>query len=132
ILCDRLPGDQVESLEDEPDGLEPEVSELMVAELAQFLACHHNAPTIGDVEARDQVEEGRLAGAAGAHQRDECPSRDSKRHAGEGSRRGCTTPVAFVEVGYLHHARVVSVGHGSSGHPWLCALARLRLERTRQ
>jgi hypothetical protein len=66
----------VVALEDEADGLVPEGREPLLAPLEDVLAVEEDPAAGRDVEGAEEVEEGALARAGGAGERDELPLRD--------------------------------------------------------
>ena len=71
VLERRQDGNQIVELEDEPDVPRPPGGELRVFQGAERLARDPHVAARGLVDAPDQVQERRLSGAAGSHERQE-------------------------------------------------------------
>jgi hypothetical protein len=85
-------GQQVEGLEDEADFLVADAGELVVVELGDVVAVEPVLALGGRVEAADQVHQGGLAGAGGAHDGDVLVVLDAERDAAQGVT--CWSPIS--------------------------------------
>src|SRR6185436_16745083 len=83
ILDDIEAGDEIEELEDEADLAPAEQREGRVVHRRRDLARHEDFAGGRDVKSAGQVEERRLAGAAGSHDGDELAAADRERDAVE-------------------------------------------------
>ena len=111
-------GQQVEALEDEADLLVADVGQFVAAELRDVDAVERILPPGRPVEAADDVHHGGLAGAAGAHERDELALGDFQRHAAHGVHIHLAGVVGLVDVLELNdgvHGRVDSCGVAGCG-----------------
>ena len=77
-------GEQVEGLEDEADLLVADAGQLIVVELGDVVTVEPVAAAGGRIEATDEVHQGRLAGAGGAHDGDVFVMADAQVDAAEG------------------------------------------------
>ena len=71
VLQDGHALEQVEELEDDPDVLAAHPGQLVLGLAGDLLVGEHDRALVGLVEAGDEVEQGRLAAARRAHDRDE-------------------------------------------------------------
>ncbi len=99
VLDRGLEGDQVEGLEDEAEELAPEHRGARLGEVLHQLAVERVLALVVVVEEPEHVEEGRLAGARGAHDRHQlaagrCRGRCPSAHGGGWRRwnRSCGAP----------------------------------------
>src|SRR5262245_36626990 len=67
--------EQIVELEDEPDVTPPIARQSRLAPAPQILSLEQHAPARGSVEPPEQVQQGRLADAGGADERDELAGR---------------------------------------------------------
>jgi hypothetical protein len=78
------PGQEVEALEHEADGPAADRRQLVVGHAGHVGSAEEVAPRGGVVEAAQQVQKRRLAGAGRAHHRHELPLLEAKGHAPQG------------------------------------------------
>ena len=79
VLERRVAGEQVVSLEHEPDAPIAQGRKAIVVEAGRVLPSHHKPPRAGAVENPDKVHEGGFARSRGAHNGDELTLADRKR-----------------------------------------------------
>lgn len=91
-------GEQVELLEDESDEEVANVGEVVFVEGADVVAGEAELAAGGDVEAAEDVHEGRLAGTGGPGDGDELVLLDPEGHPGE---RGDFDVSGAVELGHV-------------------------------
>jgi hypothetical protein len=84
VLQSGRAGDEVVALEDEPDPAVADHRQLVVLEIANVDAVQQVAAPGRDIEAAEDVHQGRLAAAGGAHDRDEVALADAEGDAAEG------------------------------------------------
>src|SRR5262249_34870228 len=96
-------GDEVVELEDEPHVARSPGRQTVLVECGKWLARDHDRPAVRTVEAGEQVEERRLAGARRAHERDEASRRDVERHGRE--------RVYHVDTALIHARDVLQLDH---------------------
>ncbi len=97
VLCSGQGGDQVELLEDEPEGAEPEVSQLRVFEPAEVAALEQHLARAGAVEPAEELKQRCLPGAARPRDREEFALLDRKIDVAHGPDRGRSL---LVRLGY--------------------------------
>ncbi len=100
--------DEVEVLEDHADPAATQRGEVGRAQRRGRLAVDLDAASGRQVEGAREVEQGRLAAAAGAHDRDELTGLDGEAHAVEGAHRGGSGAVDAVDVGHAQD----EIAHG--------------------
>src|ERR1700728_1114416 len=79
--------DQVELLKEEADRVASQTRQLALAERGQVLSAEEDPPARRPVERAEQLQQGRLAGAAGADDRDELARGDVEVDRVEGAER---------------------------------------------
>jgi len=77
---------QVELLEHEPDGSQPQLGEVVVAQVVDVLAVDDHGTGGRPIQAPDHVHEGRLARTARSHDGEELPLLDLQIHPAERDR----------------------------------------------
>src|SRR5215203_1151383 len=93
---------QVEELEDEAELVAAQLGQLAVVEAGDVDSIEFDLARGRLVEPGEDVHQGRLAGARGAHDRGEAVALEAGADAGQGVDRGVTLAVAAVEVGGNH------------------------------
>jgi hypothetical protein len=103
VLASRQRGDQVELLEDDPDLLAAEERRGVLIERVDRLARDHDLASVGLVERGEEVEEGGLARARGAH--DGIEARLGNVEVDAAERRDFAIPevVGLMNVGAAEH-----------------------------
>src|SRR5919197_1327489 len=109
VLLRREHRQQVEELEDEADVIAPQRGQPGVVEAGHLGIADPHLPTVGLVEAGEDVHERRLARARRAHDGGQPPGLDLERDAPEGVDRGLARAVVAGHVAG-DHGRVVTVG----------------------
>ena len=104
VALGRQHGQQVVELEDEPDVPRAPLRELARATAVEPLAGHGDLAAIGPIEAADQVQQRRLAGAGRSHQREELALLDRRDRGRAAPRRAA--------------CRACSLRHPSSTRCW--------------
>ena len=98
VLLDGEQRDQVEELEDEADVAAPEARARVLVERGEIGAVDHHAARRRAVDAGDQVEQRRLAGAAPPDQHDDLPARDRDRDVAQHGALGIAFAVGLADV----------------------------------
>jgi hypothetical protein len=106
IESGRLRRHEVEELEDEADPLAPENRPLVVGERREVASFEADRARIRTIDAGDQVEERRLAGAAPSEQYDELATVDRAARAVEHDARSPGLDVALAQLDELEDRRV--------------------------
>ena len=107
VLLGGQRGQQVEELEDEADLLPAQPGELAVAEPVVALAGEQDLARAGGVERAQQVQEGALPRARGAHDRGHLAALDLEADAVEGADGGLPLPVDLGQLARLERRRTV-------------------------
>ena len=97
VLRRRQRREQVEELEDHPDMVASERGSFLVAEGVHVDALDLDLPLIGRLEAAEDVQQGALAAAARAHDRDELARVHGERDTSDGLAGWPADPVDLVE-----------------------------------
>ncbi len=87
VLTHRHRVEEVEELEHDPDVVAPDDCPRVLVEVRDRLPRDGHGPFVGAVEARDHVEQRRLAAPRGTHDRDELPGRDVEARAPQRAHR---------------------------------------------
>jgi hypothetical protein len=103
ILTGGQRGQQVVQLEHEPDRLGPEAID--VAQLRQVLSVHAHSSAGRKVEGAQDMQQGALPAAAGAHHRHELPGVHRQVHPVQGADLLAIAIHAGQVVRFDHHAR---------------------------
>jgi hypothetical protein len=98
VLERRQRRQQVEELEDEAHALAAQPGQLVVREAVVALPVQRDAAAGRGLERADDVQQGALAGARGAHDRDELPALDAEVDAVQGAHLGRALPVDLRQL----------------------------------
>ena len=96
-------GDQVEGLEDEPDGVQAKVGEPAVRVGGHVLVVDLHQPLGGVVDAPDDVQERRLAASRRPDDGDEIPFPDGQVNAPQRMHGRCSQGIVLLHVLQLDH-----------------------------
>ena len=115
VLEARQRRQQVEELEDEPDGVSPDLRELVVRKAAERLAADPHFAGGGPIEAADEIEQRRFPGAGRP---------DDRHHLTLGDGQGDAAQGADVALAGEPLGDLVELNHGfrSGAGPALCEL----------
>src|SRR5256885_12373700 len=94
--------DEVVKLEHEPDVRGAPAGELRFAQFRDVRAGDDHRPRIGAIDARDQVEQGRLPGPRGAHQPEELPLGDLERDVAQHGDDLAVAPIGLRDPADLY------------------------------
>jgi len=99
VVGDREVGDEVEELKDEADLAAAQLRPGRLAELVDSAAAEVDLAGCGSVEPAEQVQQGRLAAARGAHDADELALGDRQVDAAQRRDRDAVAFVGPLETG---------------------------------
>ena len=94
VLADRQGRNEVEGLEHEAEALPPPARPLGLGQRGEIGAVDADAACVGGLEAADQAQQRRLAGAAATHDGNELPALDGQAGAVENG----LLPVALADI----------------------------------
>src|SRR6266446_1080822 len=97
-------GNEVVHLKDETDVARTPLRELVAGHVSDLVAGHSDAAVRGDVKPAEQIEQGGLAGAAGAHEGDEIAFVDVEIEALQDLDFFAAAAVGFVQTADLNQA----------------------------
>ncbi len=110
VLGRRLEVDEVERLEDEPEELAPEHGGTRLREVRDELAVEEVLPLVVTIEEPEDVEQGRLPRARGAHDGHELAARDVEVDALEHVEPVGADRVALVDAAQAEHGTPIARG----------------------
>ena len=114
IFLDSQQRNQIVELEDEADVPAAEARARLLVERREVRAVDDHAPRRGPVDARDHVEQRRLAGAAAPDEHDDLAPRDRHRHVAQHLALGLAFAIGLADLpelqGGRRHARSFYVG----------------------
>ncbi len=127
----------MEALEDEAQGVPPEIGPLLGVERADVGAVDRVAPAAGGRERPQHREQRGLAGAGGAHHRHELAAADREIDAADRLHRGGAFAVALAQLAcsekihlqFLRCHRVRNAMVGSSREAWMAGTRLARRPR---
>src|SRR4029077_5748036 len=108
VLERRQHRQQVVELEHEPDLRGTPARRLRFAQFGDVRPRHRHRARVGPIDARDQVEQGGLAGPRGAHQAEELPFGNVERDVAQHGNRHAVASIGLGNTAHLHDR----IGHG--------------------
>ena len=105
IFLDGQQRDQVEELEHEADVAAAKARARLLVERGEVRAVDEHRPGGGPIDARDHVEQRRLAGAAAADEHDDLAAGNRQRHVAQHDALGVTFAIRLADLTELHGGR---------------------------